>query len=238
MPAITGEIYKKRLKQSEVELWHNGEKIKNMLEHPVFKGIINSQALLYDAQHQFDCMTYRSPETGNLIGTSYLQPTTKEDLAKRREMIQQWARLSGGMLGRSPDYMNTILMTFASSASLLEGKDNCFPQHLIDFYNKAREEDLSFTHTFISPQVNRSLLYFEDSNEPIAAKVVAENKEGIVIKGARLLATQGGITDEIIVYSPGGMIDKVYAFAFAIPSDTKGLKFISRESFVGGGLDF
>lgn len=78
MPAITGEIYKKRLKQSEVELWHNGEKIKNMLEHPVFKGIINSQALLYDAQHQFDCMTYRSPETGNLL----VRPICSQPLKK------------------------------------------------------------------------------------------------------------------------------------------------------------
>ncbi|WP_018930503.1 4-hydroxyphenylacetate 3-monooxygenase, oxygenase component [Gracilibacillus lacisalsi] len=234
MPAITGEEYRNRIKKRQVALWHNGKKVVNILEHPAFKGIINSQATLYDLQHKKDIMTYPSPVTGDLVGTSYLQPTTMEDLIKRRKMIQQWAKMSGGMLGRSPDYMNTVLMTFAASAQLLNGKENCFPQHLIHFYEKAREEDFSFTHTFISPQVNRSQLYFEDTDEPIAAKVVAENEEGIVIKGARLLATQGGITDEIIVFSPGGISDKAYAFAFSIPSETKGLKFISRDSFVGG----
>ncbi|MGP4038616.1 4-hydroxyphenylacetate 3-monooxygenase, oxygenase component [Gracilibacillus sp. D59] len=237
MPAITGEVYRNRINNRQVELWHNGEKVKNILEHHAFRGIIKSQASLYDLQHQKDqkdIMTYPSPVTGSLVGTSYLQPTTKEELIKRRKTTQHWAKMSGGMLGRSPDYMNTVLMTFAASAKLLNGKENCFPQHLINFYKKAREEDLSFTHTFISPQVNRSQLYFEDSEEPIAAKVVAENEEGIVIKGARLLATQGGITDEIIVFSPGGISDKAYAFAFSIPSDTKGLKFISRDSFVGG----
>ncbi|QGH35991.1 4-hydroxyphenylacetate 3-monooxygenase, oxygenase component [Gracilibacillus salitolerans] len=234
MPAITGEEYRNRLKKRQVEIWHNGEKIKNILEHPAFRGIIKSQAALYDLQHKKDMMTYPSPVTGSLVGTSYLQPITREDLIKRRKMIQHWAKMSGGMLGRSPDYMNTVLMTFAASAKLLNGKENCFAEHLTDFYMKAREEDLSFTHTFINPQVNRSQLYFEDSEEPIAAKVVAETKEGIVIKGARLLATQGGITDEILVFSPGGITDQAFAFAFAIPSDTKGLKFISRDSFVGG----
>ncbi|SFL45640.1 4-hydroxyphenylacetate 3-monooxygenase [Gracilibacillus orientalis] len=234
MSAITGEEYKNRIKKHQVELWHNGKKVKDILEHPAFKGVINSQASLYDLQHKKDIMTYPSPVTGSLVGTSYLKPITMEDLIKRRKMIQHWAKISGGMLGRSPDYMNTILMTFAASAKLLSGKENCFPQHLINFYEKAREEDLSFTHTFINPQVNRSQLYFEDSKEPIAAKMVAEKEEGIVIKGARLLATQGGITDEIIVFSPGGITDKAFAFAFAIPSDTKGLKFISRDSFVGG----
>ena len=46
---------------------------------------------------------------------SYLQPKTKEDLVKRREMIQHWAKSNNGMMGRSPDYMNTVLMAFASS---------------------------------------------------------------------------------------------------------------------------
>ncbi|WP_058308504.1 4-hydroxyphenylacetate 3-monooxygenase, oxygenase component [Gracilibacillus massiliensis] len=234
MPAITGNVYTHRLQNLKIELWHNGQRIDDIINHSAFKGVIKSQAALYDLQHKKDFMTYRSPVTGHPIGVSYLQPVTKEDLIQRRKMVQEWAKLSGGMLGRSPDYMNTILMTFASSAKLLSGKENCFPQHLIDFYEKAREKDLSFTHTFINPQVNRSALYFEDSKEPIAAKIVNETKEGIVIKGARLLATQGGLTDEIIVFSPGGITDKAYAFAFAIPSDTKGLKFISRDSFVDG----
>ncbi|WP_163537426.1 4-hydroxyphenylacetate 3-monooxygenase, oxygenase component [Gracilibacillus sp. YIM 98692] len=239
MPAITGKEYMDRLKNREIDLWHNGEKVKDILEHPAFKGVIKSQASLYDRQHDEDIkdvMTYSSPLTGDAVGTSYLQPKTIEDLIKRRKMFQHWASMSGGMLGRSPDYMNTVLMSLAASAKLLKGKTNCFPKRLIDFYEKAREEDFSFTHTFISPQVNRSQLYFEDSKEPIAAKIIDETEEGLVIQGARLLATQGGITDEIIVFSPGGVTDKAFAFAFAIPSDTDGLRFISRDSFVGGDI--
>ncbi|GAA0598740.1 4-hydroxyphenylacetate 3-monooxygenase, oxygenase component [Virgibacillus siamensis] len=242
MPAITGKEYVSRINQQGADIWCNGSKINGYIsEHPAFRGIIQSQSHLYDMQYDNDLrdlMTYRSPATGNRVGTSYLQPKTKEDLAKRRGMIRRWARTSAGLLGRSPDYLNTILMAFGSSAQLLEGKENCFPEHLRAFYEKAREEDLSFTHTFINPQVNRSELYFEVSDEPIAAKIVDENEEGIVVKGARLLATQGGITDEVLVFSPGGILDTANAFAFSVPSNAKGLKFICRESFVHGDSRF
>ncbi|MBM7571639.1 4-hydroxyphenylacetate 3-monooxygenase, oxygenase component [Aquibacillus albus] len=242
MPAITGKDYILRINQLKANIWHEGKKIiGNISEHPTYKGAIKSQAMLYDLQHQEDVkdlMTYFSPQTGDRVGTSFLQPKTKEDLTKRRKMTMEWAKTNGGMLGRSPDYMNTVLMSFAASASILEGKENCFPENLVHFYEQAREQDLSFTHTFINPQVNRSQLYFEDAEEPISATIIDKNKEGLVVKGAKLLATQGGMTDELLVLSPGGITSKANAFAFSVPSDINGLKFITRESFVNGESSF
>src|SRR5690606_5457335 len=75
-------------------------------------------------------------------------------------------------------------------------------------------------------------------DKPIAAKIINKTEEGIIVRGARLLATRGGITDEIVVFSAGGIQDKANGFAFSIPSNQKGLKFICRESFVGGDSTF
>ncbi|MDI2587289.1 4-hydroxyphenylacetate 3-monooxygenase, oxygenase component [Psychrobacillus sp. NEAU-3TGS] len=242
MPTITGKQYIERIDKLKTEVWIDGERvIGNISEHPAFKGVMKSQAALYDLQHDDslkEIMTYPSPSTGELVGMSYFQPKTKKDLVKRREMIQQWAKSTNGLMGRSPDYMNTTLMALASSSELLRGKKNCFPEHLLAFYEYAREHDLSMTHTFIDPQVNRTQFYFEKNSEPIVAKIVERNAEGIVVKGAKLLATQGGITDEILVLSAGGILDEESGFAFSIPSNSKGLKFICRESFVGGDSVF
>lgn len=242
MPAITGNDYIERINQLQTDVWVDGNLVTgNISEHPAFKGVMKSQAALYDLQHDAtlnDAMTYQSPSTGDSVGMSYLQPKTKEDLAQRRAMVQQWAKSNNGMMGRSPDYMNTVLMALASSVGLLKGKENCFPENILAFYEYAREKDLSMTHTFIDPQVNRGQFYFEDSDEPIAAKVMERNEAGIIIKGARLLATQGGITDEIMVIAAGGIEDKANGFAFAIPSNSQGLKFVCRESFVGGDSTF
>ena len=243
MGAITGKDFIRRMNEQNADIWLDGQRITGMIsKHPAFKGLIHTKAALYDLQsspsHR-DLMTYFSPVTNERIGLSYLQPKTKEDLYRRRRMMEEWARASCGLLGRSPDYLNTVLMAFASSSEHLEGKKHCFPEHIRALYERARENDLSFTHTFITPQVNRSQSAFTASTEPISAKIAGQTPEGLIIKGAKLLATQGGATDEVLVFSaPSFLGDDDEAFAFSIPSNTAGLRFLCRESFVGGDSAF
>ncbi|WP_432353379.1 4-hydroxyphenylacetate 3-monooxygenase, oxygenase component [Sporosarcina sp. A2] len=243
MGAKNGKEFLTRIKQLKPDLWIDGEHIEGSLTtHPTFRGLLHTKASLYDFQlssEHLENMTYVSPTTGEAVGLSFLQPTSKHDLKKRRLMIQSWARETCGLMGRSPDYLNTVLMSFASSTSILEGKENCFPENMLATYERARENDLTFTHTFISPQVNRAPFYYETSDEPISAKIVGKTSEGLIIKGAKLLATQGGLTDELLVFSaPQLLPDPDEAFAFTLPSDTKGVRFICRESFNGGDSTF
>ncbi|MDW0110026.1 4-hydroxyphenylacetate 3-monooxygenase, oxygenase component [Sporosarcina aquimarina] len=243
MGAINGKDFLNRIGRLTPEIWLNGEAIETPItEHAAFRGLLTTKAALYDYQLSPDHlmnMTYNSPLTDERVGLSFLQPISKEDLQGRRQMIEQWARQTCGLMGRSPDYLNTVLMSFASSSSYLNEKENCFPEHVQSLYERAREQDLTFTHTFIAPQVNRSSFYFESADEPISAKIVGTSDEGLIIKGAKLLATQGGLTDEVLVFStPTLFSDPNESFAFAIPSDTKGLRFICRESFAKNEATF
>ncbi|WP_332307823.1 4-hydroxyphenylacetate 3-monooxygenase, oxygenase component [Pontibacillus chungwhensis] len=231
MPAITGDEYLRRVNALKSDVWYDGQKITGKIsEHPAFAGMIKSQAALYDLQHQKKNMTFKCEKTGEDVGVSYLIPRSKEDLQKRRDMIQEWASFNGGLMGRSPDYMNTVLASFAASLEVLKGEKKTFPKKLKSFYEYARENDLSFTHTFISPQSNRSKLSVLDE-EVTNARIIDKRDEGLVIRGAKLLATQGGITDEIIVYSTPGTAEDDQSYLFSIPSDTNGLKFVCRRSF-------
>ena len=71
----------------------------------------------------------------------------------------------------------------------------------------------------------------------VALKVVRETDAGIVVRGPRVLATLGPLSDEIAVYPvrnaqlEGSEDAWRYAFAFAIPCGAPGLKFLCRESF-------
>lgn len=239
MGIINGKEFIDRIDRLDTEIWYDGEAINGkMSEHPAFRGVLQSKAALYDMQCNpalQEDMTFVMPETKERIGLSYLQPKTKNDLKRRRKMFEHWAKQTCGMMGRSPDYMNSVITSFASSAPLLEGRENCFPENIHSIYQHAMKEDISFTHTFVTPQTNRAQIYYELDEEPISAKVIDRTEQGLVIKGARLLATQGGLTDEVLVFStPGVFLDPNEAFAFSIPSDSKGLKFICRESFIGG----
>jgi len=246
VPAKTGKQYIERVDNAQANVWINGEQVKGKIsEHPAFKGVMKTQAELYDMQHnptKKDYMTFISPTTGERVGTSFIQPQTKEDLEKRRKMMQEWAKYNGGMMGRSPDYINVGIMAYGSASKMFGIQDPQYDQNMKNYFEYCRENDLSLTHTLIQPQVNRGVNSAQLPDPYIAARIKEKTSEGVVIKGARLLATQGGITDEIMVF-PSTLLkqedaENPYAYAFSIPNNTPGLKFICRESFDYGKTNF
>nr|WP_035667996.1 4-hydroxyphenylacetate 3-monooxygenase, oxygenase component [Halalkalibacter akibai] len=237
----TGKDYIARIDQLKNDIWIDGEQVKGKLsEHPAFAGILKSKGALYDLQHHSETASIltRKNQNNELFNFAFEHPTSKEHLTNRRIATQLWARKSGGTIGRSPDYINTAIMTLGSSSAFFSGR---YAKNVVNVLEHAKKNDLSFTHTFINPQVNRSPHYIEFSNEKediIAAKIINETEEGIIIHGARLLATQGGVTDEILVMPVGGNhIDPDYVYAFAIPSNTPGLRFLGRESYASKGIN-
>lgn len=133
MGAKTGQQYIDGVDKAQANVWIDGEQVKGKIsEHPAFKGVMKTQGELYDLQFDADkkdYMTYKSPTTGNQVGTSFLQPRTKEDLEKRRTMIQTWARHNNGMMGRSPDYINAGMMAYGSASEMF-GKQDPFYQKI------------------------------------------------------------------------------------------------------------
>ena len=69
--------------------------------------------------------------------------------------------------------------------------DPAFADNVRRYYEKVREEDLLLTHTLIPPQANRSQGAGQQLGGALTAHVVREDDSGVVIRGARLLATIG-----------------------------------------------
>ncbi|CAN5541937.1 4-hydroxyphenylacetate 3-monooxygenase, oxygenase component [soil metagenome] len=238
MPARTGKEFIAGLQAEPREVYIGGERVTDVTSHPAFKGIIDSLAHLYDMQHDpeyRDELTYVSPDTGDRVGTSFMQPRSREDLEQRSAAMRRWALYSHGMMGRSPDYLSSSIMSFAAAHEFFAQNDPRFGEHVVNYYKKAREEDLCLTHTLINPQANRAKATHEQADPFLAARIKDERDDGIVIKGARMLATLGPVSDEIEVFpstvvkaDPG---DAPYTFGFVIPCSTPGLKFVCRETY-------
>ncbi|HEY3364648.1 MAG TPA: 4-hydroxyphenylacetate 3-monooxygenase, oxygenase component [Symbiobacteriaceae bacterium] len=246
MPARTGQQYLDAINHQRREVYYNGALIAtDVAVHPVFRGVTRSLAALYDMQHDpalRDEMTYVSPTSGDRVGISFLTPRTHDDLARRRNMIKRWHDNTAGMMGRSADYLSACLMGLAAGAEFMGQEDPRFAENARRYYEYVREHDLLLTHTLITPQANRGASTAAQSDPYLAAAVVRRTDEGIVIRGCRLLATLGPIADEIMVF-PSTLLkatpeDEPYAYAFAIPCDTPGVKFICRESFDYGRSPF
>jgi 4-hydroxyphenylacetate 3-monooxygenase len=237
MGARTGRQFVEGLRADPSEVWINGERVADPTVHPAFRHVIRSIAALYDMQHdpaRIDEMTYVSPSSGERVGVSFLTPRSHEDLVRVRGMMTRWAEYSGGMLGRSPDYLNRALVAYAAAADYMAGNDPRFGENIRRYYEYARERDLCLTHTLINPQANRAAGPAHQADPHLAASVVRETDAGVVVRGARMLATLP-VADEIMVFPStllrGGEEDAPYAFAFAIPTAAPGLRFICRESF-------
>ncbi len=207
-----------------------------MAGHPAFRNVVRSYAELYDMQHDpayRDVLTYPSPTSGEPVATSFLVPRTPQDLVKRRKAFKVWADHSLGMLGRTGDYLNSALMALASAERWFSQAGPGFGENIRRYYEKIREEDLLCTHTLIPPQANRAVTASQQASGALMAHIVREDDNGIVIRGARLLATIGPFADELLVF-PSTVLrnapeDKQYSFACAIANDTPGLRYLARE---------
>ncbi|GAA0440418.1 4-hydroxyphenylacetate 3-monooxygenase, oxygenase component [Lentibacillus halophilus] len=236
MPAKTGQQYIDRLKKANNNVYIHGERVNDVTEHPAFKNAIQSMAKLYDLQHEKpEKMLYTNPNTGNSVGKTFMTPKTIDDLIQRREAIMEWQSLSNGLMGRSPDYLNADVMAMGEANEFFAEGDPMFAENAKNYAEYARENDISLTHTLIHPQVNRAKMQAEQNDANVALHLEEKTDEGIIVDGIRLLATQGGITDEILVFpstvKKSGELDDPYSLAFAIPNNAPGLKFLSRESF-------
>ena len=241
MGARTGSEYLKGLQQSSAEIWLGDERITDVTSHPALRGCAQSMATLYDMQHTEDLrdeMTYPSPTTGDPVGLSFITPRTHEDLQRRSAMMFHWSRFSGGMLGRSSDYINVEIMAAAAAADFYHQNDPRFGENARNYYDYARENDLCMTHTLVNPQSNRALTASGHPSADVALRIVDENADGMVVRGARILATLGPLADEIMVF-PSTVLKAAsdtnsFAFAFTIPCATPGMKLICRESLAYG----
>lgn len=245
MGARTGQDYIDRLGASRPEVLVGGERLRGGIpEHPAFRNVVRSYAALYDLQlepERRDVMTFALPDGGR-AGTSFLVPRTAEDLVRRRTMMKVWADHSGGFLGRTGDYLNSAVMALGQAEPWFAAADPAFGENIRRYYELVRDQDLLLTHTLIPPQANRAVAGSQQMGGALAARIVAQDDRGIVVRGARLLATIGPIADELLVFPStvlrGRPEDEPYSYAFAIPCATKGLRFICREPMDQGQSHF
>jgi len=137
-------------------------------------------------------------------------------------------------MGRSPDYLNVTLAGFAGRCDLWAANGNEEgAANLVTFQREAATRDLCLTHAIINPTVDKSLPDQAAGDGEVSLHKVQDTARGILVRGARALATLAPFADEMFVY-PGQPIAKEatkYALAFSIPMATPGLRVLCRDSF-------
>ena len=240
MGVRTGTDYLERLRDHSSQVWLRGERVDDVTTHPSLTRIASTIASLYDLQHDpahRDVLTYVEEESGKACATACMMPKSYDDILKRGAAFRLYAERTLGLAGRTPDFLNTMLMAFAGSPEVFEEMGPKFAENLQRYFRYVRDNDLFLTHALVTPQTDRSKPPSQQRGEFLHMGVVRETDEGLVMRGARMLATLGRVADEVLVFSLPGLRpgDEAFSSVFGLPLDTPGVKLICREPHGDGG---
>lgn len=218
------------------EVYILGEKVADVTTHPAFRNAVATAAHLYDFQslpENIDKLTFESPVDGQRINRCWQLPTNYRELVERREALVAWAETHLGFMGRSPDHVASCLSGMYMGIDQFEAFDHARAIALRDYFYFARDRDLYLTYAIINPQADRSKNAAEQPDAFHAARICDQDSHGIIVKGSKMLATSAIMANEVFVtcIQPLAPQDSAYAFSFAIPMNTPGLKILSRKSY-------
>jgi aromatic ring hydroxylase len=239
---MTGKRYFESLRDGR-EVWIDGERVADVTAHPAFKPMVGELARVYDLQNSpeyRDEMTFVDPGSGVRTSVSWLLPRSAADLARKRRNSELWNQFTWGQLGRSPD----ILAPYIISALHLKDAfgavhhPKCdFGENLENYYAHCMRNDLFLTHALGDPQVDRSEQPQNErrqmrEDEEVSLHVVEETPKGVIVTGGKQLSTAAPHSNECYVSLSATFArrsDPKCVLAFAIPTNTPGLKILARE---------
>jgi 4-hydroxyphenylacetate 3-monooxygenase len=226
---MTGAEYLDSLRDAR-EVYVYGERVPDVTSHPAFRNAARSIAELYDLLHapESDGVLRVPTDTGNGGFTHPFFRTARSsaDLIQARDAIVAWQRPVYGWLGRTPDYKAAFLGTLGANAEFY----GPFRDNALAWYRRAQERVLYLNHAIVHPPVDRDRP--ADESGDVCVHVERETDAGLVVSGAKVVATGSALTNANFVAHYGLPVrDKRFGLVFTVPMDAPGLKLFCRTSY-------
>lgn len=235
MPLMTGEQYVESIRTMKRNIFFQGKKIDNSVDHPIIRPSMNCLIETYDMAFMpeyEELMTTTSQFTGNKINRFNNIHKSLDDLNKKIKLQRLMGQRTGSCFQRCVimDAANAFYST-TYEVDLKYGTK--YFERFKEFIIRVQEEDLIVGGALTDPKADRSKGPREQDDSDIFLHVVERLPDGVVVNGAKAHLT--GITNahEVIVLPTMAMKpgDEDYAIAFTIPLDAPGITMIiGRQS--------
>ncbi|HUZ21430.1 MAG TPA: 4-hydroxyphenylacetate 3-hydroxylase N-terminal domain-containing protein [Acidimicrobiales bacterium] len=234
----TGKAYVDGLRE-EREVYVDGTLVRDVVDHPAFRRPIESYAAQYDLKHRpdlVDLLTFEHGD-GQVADTSFMVPRSRHDLTKRGRALRTYSTAHYGFLGRPPCVLASMLTAVRENAAWFGQWGGEYEANVAAYYEHVRDNDLFLTHALGSPQTDRSRPSHLQADPGLHLHATKETDAGLVVSGAKQLATAAPLADEVWVFpNTRGFVpgEEPYCLAFAVSTSTPGLKILCREPLVPG----
>jgi 4-hydroxyphenylacetate 3-monooxygenase len=230
----TGKEHLESLRDGR-RVYIGGELVRDVTSHPAFRNAARSFAMLYDnkrAPENLDVMSFE--ENGERFSSWFLMPRTRDDLVKRTETHRRVAAWSHGLLGRSPDHVAAFVTGLAMMPAMFDDIRKGFGANILAYYRRMRREDICATYTVLPPQgARKPELYMRAGMKVPTLRVTAEDSNGVVLNGMKMLGTSAVFSNETWVGNllPLGPGQEKESITCAVPLGWSGVSMWVRKPF-------
>ena len=227
---FTGAEYLASLRDGR-EVYVYGERVDDVTTHPAFRNAARSIARLYDALHDpktKDLLTSPTDTgSGGYTHKFFRAAHSRDELIAQRDAIAQWARMSYGWMGRSPDYKASLMNTLGANHQFY-GK---FSGNAKAWYRRAQEYVLFMNHAIVNPPLDRAKA--PDQVKDVFITIQKETDAGIYVSGAKVVATSSALTHYNFLGQNAAVPthDTDLAVMFIAPMNAPGVKLLCRTSY-------
>lgn len=231
----TGTEYRESIRDGR-EVYVNGERVKDVASHPMFRPLVDIRATIYDMQHDpetREIMTVQ--QDGATVAVANALPYSQADWwAKRRATDAVMDRI-GGVVTRVGDETVGEMWSLLDAAEALAGLDSRFVGNIRTQVEAVVRGDLFQVSAGADPKGDRSRPP-ELQNPDVQLRVVRETDAGIVVRGAKY-ETAAAYANRAFtkpgIVNWGGVAESDYAVGFICDLSAPGLKFVCRTGFAG-----
>lgn len=226
---MTGDEYLESLRDGR-EVYFRGERVEDVTTHPAFRNSARSVARLYDALHEPEAAGVLTVPTdtgnGGVTHPFFKTAHTADDLIAGRDAIVAWQRMTYGWMGRTPDYKASFLGTLGANADFY----GPFKDNALRWYKETQENVSYLNHAIVHPPIDRDKP--ADETADVCVHVEEETDAGLIVSGAKVVATGSALTNANFIAHYGLPVrKKEFGVVFTVPMNSPGLKLICRTSY-------
>jgi 4-hydroxyphenylacetate 3-monooxygenase len=232
----TGEGYRDSIRDSR-QVWINGERVKDVAAHSMFRPLVDVRARIYDMQHDprfADALSYRS-EAGEVCAVALKLPRSPDDWHAKRGAVETVLDEIGGVVTRVGDETVGEMWSLFDGQDILSEVDPAFAENIRRHVDRVVRLDPFHVSANTDPKGDRSKRP-QEQDPDMLLHVVKETSAGIVVRGAKYetaaaYANQAFVKPTIANWGDAELSD--YAVGFICDLGSPSLKFICRTGFAG-----
>jgi 4-hydroxyphenylacetate 3-monooxygenase len=206
MALRTGEDYRESIRDGRA-VWVNGERVRDVTAHPMFRPLVDIRARIYDMAHEqgtANVMSYVD-ETGERNNIGYKLPFTQEDWHAKWRSIDAVMHEIGGVVTRVGDETVGEMWSLYDGKDVLDEVDPRFSENIRRHIDRVLKEDIFHVSANTDPKGDRSLRPQEQDPDMLLHVVKETGDEKL----------------------------SDYAVGFIVDMGAEGLKHICRTGFTG-----